>query len=168
MNARRALVWHRRHCKWLEGSRKPPRLTAVFFRNSPETVDVVSAGGPANSQTASAIVRGHLLLSVAHRGLQSFYVVPFGLADDLLDGAGHGRFDFLGRRVRVGDDQACAADGYGFRRLRLDFAGGSVVQQLPPAAPSAAPMAVAASSGGANSPTANPTAPSPAAPSRTI
>ena len=51
-------------------------------------------------------------------------MVAFGLADDFLDGAGYGGFDFGGRRVRIGDDQACAADRDGGPGLLLQFAGG--------------------------------------------
>jgi hypothetical protein len=73
---------------------------------------------------------GHFLLRVGDRALEGLYVVAFGLADDFLDGAGYGGFDFGGCRVRVGDDQAGAADGDGGPGLFLQFAGGLAVQQF--------------------------------------
>ena len=56
--------------------------------------------------------------------------MAFGLADDFLDGAGHGGLDLAGRRVRLGDDQARAADRDGGPGLLLQLAGGPAVQQL--------------------------------------
>jgi hypothetical protein len=48
---------------------------------------------------AALSVRGRFrpfLLRVGDGALQGLYVVAFGLADDFLDGAGHGWFDLLG------------------------------------------------------------------------
>src|SRR5262245_23901454 len=72
---------------------------------------------------------GHLLLGVGDGALQGLYVVALRLADDFLDGAGHGGFDFGGGRVRVGEYQARAADRDGLPRLLLELAGGPVVQE---------------------------------------
>jgi len=45
--------------------------------------------------------------------------MSFGFAGDFLDGAGHRRLDFGGRRVRVGKDQAGAANRDGGAGLFL-------------------------------------------------
>src|SRR5215475_684758 len=77
----------------------------------------------------SASAFGHLLLRVGDRALQRLHMVALRLADDLFDRAGHGGFDFAGGRVRVGEYQARAADGYGLPRLLFELAGGPVVQE---------------------------------------
>ena len=56
----------------------------------------------------------------ARAPLSAFDVVPFRLADHLLDRAGHGGLDRVGVVVRVGDDQAGATDRDRLAGLLLD------------------------------------------------
>ena len=103
---------------WRPGRTKIGRIPLVRLASRNSSVEVITRRLtfpriplPANRPpSASGAAFCHFLLGVGDGSLEGLDVVAFGLADDFFHGAGHGGFDFVRRRVRVGDDQAGAAD----------------------------------------------------------
>ncbi len=77
----------------------PAGIEKLVSRSDYPPVDVTPhpAARKSDLQPTSGAAFGHLLLRVGDGALEGLDVVAFCFADDFLDGAGHGGFDFAGR-----------------------------------------------------------------------